>query len=105
MLAWDLEDHDFCPSGHLLECDKHVRSSPRVTLRRSWQPFTPLPQCELHVCRAVMGELIFSLVCGGRACLQHPLIHPRCPSNKSRACSLCVQDQSLMILLPPSPQR
>lgn len=43
MLAWDLEDHDFCPSGHLLECDKHVRSSPRVTLRRSWQPFTPFP--------------------------------------------------------------
>lgn len=76
MFAWDLEDRGFCTSGHLLECDRHVRSSPRVILRPSWQPFTP--QCELYVCRAAMGKLVF---------FQHPLIHPPCPSNKSRICS------------------
>lgn len=47
MFAWGLEDHGFCTSGHLLQCDKHVHSSPRVIPRRSWQPFTPPPQCEL----------------------------------------------------------
>lgn len=73
-IAWDLEDHDVSTGAPLLGRERRVRSSHRMFLRRSWHL---THQCELYACRDVMGELIFSLISGGRSCLpQHPLIHP-----------------------------